>query len=171
MEMEPMASTSRIKVYRIHYYGGTSREDIFYRHQEFLKSLYVLFLCITDSLILMIVCSMKICSSARYITVSWNFCRKRRWWKIYCPCRRYANSGLEELAGPSSHISYFCRGLFVFVRSLHWRSNGLEYEKGNICMFPLIDQLLLFFHNDSDTCWLFLSSFNWWWATDWYQCE
>jgi len=38
MEMEPMALTSRIKVYRIHYYKD--REDIFSRHLEFVKSLY-----------------------------------------------------------------------------------------------------------------------------------
>jgi len=44
MEMEPMVSTSRIKVCRIHYYKD--KEDLFYRHLEFSKSLYVLFSCI-----------------------------------------------------------------------------------------------------------------------------
>ena len=42
MEMEPMTLTSRINVYRIHYYKD--REEIFSRHLEFAKSLYVLFL-------------------------------------------------------------------------------------------------------------------------------
>ena len=41
MEMEPMTLTSRIKVYRIHYYKD--REDIFSRHLEFAKSLFVCF--------------------------------------------------------------------------------------------------------------------------------
>jgi len=37
MEMEPMSLTSRIEVYRIHYYKD--REDIFSRHLKFAKSL------------------------------------------------------------------------------------------------------------------------------------
>jgi hypothetical protein len=37
MEMEPMTLTSRIKVYRIHYYND--REDLFSRHLEYAKSL------------------------------------------------------------------------------------------------------------------------------------
>ncbi|KAF8815889.1 hypothetical protein BYT27DRAFT_7186348 [Phlegmacium glaucopus] len=37
MEMEPMAFTSRVKMYRIHWYRD--RKDVFYNHLEFSKSL------------------------------------------------------------------------------------------------------------------------------------